>query len=102
MGEMRALVTGHYGGGWGCRWGGGMSLRRGKGADALWAKVSKNADWSTGPHALLLAPHYSLRSHAPLHSFARLLAHFARKLLDGYFSVFFSILAHSVMRESGG
>ena len=51
---------------------------------ALWAKITKTTDWSTGPlacpFACLLAPltcslvpHYSLRSRAPLRTLARLL-----------------------------
>ena len=68
---------------------------------ALWARITKNTDWSTGPLARpftcslapltrslapltrslaplthLLAPHYSFCSCAPLRSLARSLAHF--------------------------
>ena len=72
----------------------------------LWARISKNTDWSTGslacPYACSLAPltrsltpHYSLRSRAPLRSFACTLAYFAHSLprgtvIDSYlFCVFF-------------
>ena len=56
------------------------------GKEALWARITKNADWSNRPLArslalltcsCLLAPHYSLSSRAPLRSLAHLLAHFA-------------------------
>ena len=86
---------------------------------ALWARITKNTDWSTGPLARpftcslapltrLLAPHYSLRSRAPLCSLARLhhslahFAHFAHSLARGmirrlFILCFFSILAHSLL-----
>ena len=80
--------------------------------NTLWARITKNTDWSTRPLARpftcslatltrLLAPHYLLRSHAPLRSLARLLAYIAHSLARGkvndwmtIYSMFFSILAH--------
>ena len=70
-------------------------------AISMWVRSTKNTDWSNGPLAcpfarslaLLtcsLAPHYSLRSRAPLRSLPRSLAHCAHPLacgtvrLDGY------------------
>ena len=54
---------------------------------ALWARITKNTDWSNGPlarpFACSLALHYSLRSCAPLRSFVRSLAHFAHSLARG-------------------
>ena len=59
----------------------------------LWARTTKNSDWSTGPIACpfarllapfthLPAPHYLLRSRAPLCSLCSL-AHFAHSLAHG-------------------
>ena len=54
---------------------------------ALWSRKAKNTDCSTGPLAhpftRSLAPHYSLRSRALLHSLVRWLAHFAHSLARG-------------------
>ena len=62
------------------------SARPAKDKNALWARITKNTDWSTGPlarpfaHSLarltrLLTPHYSLHSRTLLCSLARSLAH---------------------------
>ena len=87
---------------------------------AHWARSTKNPDVSTGPlpcpfaRSLApltrsLAPHYSLRSRAPLRSLVCSLAHFALSLARGtvddwmdIYSVFFSILAHSGLRGRKG
>ena len=86
-------------------------------ARALWARSTKNPDVSAGPLARpfarslapltrSLAPHYSLRSRAPLRSLARSLPHFAHSLARGkvidemaIFSGFYSILAYSAGEE---
>ena len=82
---------------------------------ALCARSTENPDVSTGslahpfarllvPLTRLLAPHYSLYSRAPLYLLIRSLVHFARylahgKVIDGMaiLSVFFSVLAYSVL-----
>ena len=67
----------------------------------LWARITKNTDWSTGPLARpfpcsrapltrLLTPHYSLCSRAPLRS----LAHFAHSRARG--TVIDRMAIHSV------
>ena len=69
---------------------------------ALWPRITKNTDC---PFACLLAPPCSLRLCAPLCSLVWSLAHFAhsqapRTVKDwmAICSVFFSILAHGVMK----
>ena len=84
-------------------------LNRGKNTlsrrKALWARITKNPDCSTGPlarpfaHLLaplthLLALPCSLCSHAPLHSLIHLLAHFAHSLAHG--KVIDQMTIHSV------
>ena len=60
----------------------------------LWARTTKNTDWSTGPLARPFAPtlapltcslalHYLLRSRAPLRSLVCSLAHFSHSLAHG-------------------
>ena len=72
---------------------------------ALWARITKTTDWSTGPLArsltllnCLLAPPYSLRS------FVCSLAHScACRTVNDWMAInseFFSILAHSVWRST--
>ena len=70
---------------------------------ALWPRIIEKPDCSTcpftssvAPLTRSLAPHHLLRSCAPLRSLARSLAHFAHSL--AVHSVFFSVLAHSVIR----
>ena len=73
----------------------------------LWARTSKNTDWSNEPLARslapltrLLAPHYSLCSRAPLRSLNRSLApKLVGQLMIGWLFIlcFLSILAHSVV-----
>ena len=84
-------------------------------SSALWARITKNPDCSTGPltrpFARLLAPlihlhalYCSLRLCAPLHSLIRLLAHSTHSLARGtvndwmeIFSMIFSVLDHRAM-----
>ena len=87
---------------------------------ALWARITKSTDWSTGPLARpfarslapltrSLAPDCSLRSRPPLRSLVRSLAHFTHSLARGkvndwmaILSVFFSIFDHSGGGKSRG
>ena len=105
-------MTGSWRGGWWC---GCWHGSQGRADDALWARITKNTDWSTGPLAhpfacsvapltRSLAPHYSLCFRAPLHSLVCSLAQFSHTLASGkeidwmaILSVFLSILDHSAM-----
>ena len=75
---------------------------------ALWARSTKNPDWSTGPltrpfaHSLAPLVHCSLCSAAPLRLLVHSLAHFAHCLARGkvndWMAIFFCVsfvLAHS-------
>ena len=73
----------------------------------LWARITKNTDWSIGPLVGPLArsltpltcslvPYYSLRSRAPLRSLAHFLAREKENDQMAIGSVFF-VLAHSAL-----
>ena len=75
----------------------GVVVREGK-CTALWARITKNTNWSTGPlarsfvHSLTpltfsLATHYLFHSRAPLRLLACSLAHFAHSLARGKVNV---------------
>ena len=92
-----------------------LSQSRSSFSSALWARITMNTDWSTGPlarpfaHSLapltrLLAPHYSLRSRAPfvllITSLTPLLV--GKWIIRWLFFCVFSIMDHSALSSSLG
>ena len=77
---------------------------------ALWARITKSTDWSTGPlahpfaHSLApltrsLAPHYSLFSRAPLRSLTSLTTSLVGKWMIGWLSNLFFFLFWPIMHD---